>query len=97
MKERRKEVEDRSIRACIERLKKGKLAPWKVEEALVTTYNIEVGVVSSREGLVSPVGREAMRIMGIRTAKDFAASVAAQVLAGEFNLALEISREKLYS
>ena len=59
--------------------------------------NIEVGVVSSREGLMSPVGREAMRIMGIQTAKEFAASVAAQVLAGEFNLALEISREKLYS
>ncbi len=59
--------------------------------------NIEVGVVSSREGLVSPLGREAMRIMGIQTAKEFAASVAAQVLAGEFNLALEISREKLYS
>lgn len=59
--------------------------------------NIEVGVVSSREGLVSPLGREAMRIMGIQTAKEFAASVATQVLAGEFNLALEISREKLYS
>jgi hydroxymethylglutaryl-CoA reductase len=59
--------------------------------------NIEVGVLSSREGLMSPVGREAMRIMGIRTAKEFAASVVAQVLAGEFNLALEISREKLYS
>jgi len=59
--------------------------------------NIEVGVVSSREGLMSPVGRESLRIMGIRTAKEFAASVAAQVLAGEFNLALEISKEKLYS
>jgi hypothetical protein len=59
--------------------------------------NIELGVVSSRKGLISPVGREAMRIMGIQTAKEFAASVAAQVLAGEFNLALEISREKLYS
>ncbi len=59
--------------------------------------NIEVGVISCREGLMSPVGREAMRIMGIRTAREFAASVAAQVLAGEFNLALEISREKLYS
>ena len=58
--------------------------------------NIEVGVLSTREGLMSPVGREAMRIMGIQTAKEFAASVAAQVLAGEFNLALEISREKLY-
>jgi hydroxymethylglutaryl-CoA reductase len=59
--------------------------------------NVEVGVVSSREGLMSPVGREAMRIMGIQTAPEFVASVAAQVLAGEFNLALEISREKLYS
>jgi hypothetical protein len=58
--------------------------------------NMEVGVVSSREGLMSPVGREAMRIMGVHTAKEFTASVAAQVLAGEFNLALEISREKLY-
>ncbi len=59
--------------------------------------NVEAGVISCREGLVSPVGREAMRIMGIQTAREFTASVAAQVLAGEFNLALEISREKLYS
>jgi hypothetical protein len=58
--------------------------------------NVEAGVVSSREGLIPPVGREAMRLMGIRTAREFAASVVAQVLAGEFNLALEISREKLY-
>lgn len=58
--------------------------------------NIEVGIASTREGLISPVGREALRIMGIQTAKEFAASLAAQVLAGEFNLALEISREKLY-
>lgn len=59
--------------------------------------NIEAGTVSSREGLIPPVGRESMRIMGIKTGKDFAASVAAQVLAGELNLALEIAREKLYS
>ncbi len=58
--------------------------------------NVEAGIVSNREGLVSPVGREALRIMGIRSAKEFAAALAAQVLAGEFNLALEISREKLY-
>ncbi|MFB0566809.1 MAG: hypothetical protein ACETWK_14160 [Candidatus Aminicenantaceae bacterium] len=58
--------------------------------------NIEVGTVSSREGFISPGGREALRIMGIKTAREFAASVAAQVLAGEFNLAIEISREKLY-
>jgi len=54
-------------------------------------------VISSSEGLIPPTGREALRIMGIKTAKEFAASVASQVLAGEFNLALEISREKLYS
>ncbi len=59
--------------------------------------NIEVGVASNREGLISPSGREALRIMNIHSAKDFAAALAAQVLAGEFNLALEISREKLYS
>ena len=59
--------------------------------------NIEVGIASTREGLISPVGREALRIMGIRNAREFAASLTAQVLAGEFNLALEISREKLYS
>ncbi|HIE05426.1 MAG TPA: hypothetical protein EYP58_01355 [bacterium (Candidatus Stahlbacteria)] len=58
--------------------------------------NIEVGIVSNREGLIPPVGREALRIMGVATAKEFAASVAAQVLAGEFNLALEIARERLY-
>jgi hypothetical protein len=59
--------------------------------------NVEVGVFSTREGIISPNAREAMRIMGIRTAREFAASLAAQVLAGEFNLALEISRERLYS
>jgi hydroxymethylglutaryl-CoA reductase len=59
--------------------------------------NVEVGVFSTREGIVSPSAREAMRIMGIHTAREFAASLAAQVLAGEFNLALEISRERLYS
>jgi hypothetical protein len=59
--------------------------------------NIEAGVISSSEGLIPPTGREALRIMGIKTAKEFAASVVSQVLAGEFNLALEISREKLYS
>jgi hypothetical protein len=58
--------------------------------------NVEVGIASCREGIISPAAREALRIMGIRTAREFAASLAAQVLAGEFNLALEISREKLY-
>jgi hydroxymethylglutaryl-CoA reductase len=59
--------------------------------------NVEVGIVSNREGLIPPVGRESMKIMGIRTAKEFAASLAAQVLAGEFNLALEIVKQRLYS
>ncbi|MFQ6038901.1 MAG: hypothetical protein ACE5LV_09830, partial [Candidatus Aminicenantales bacterium] len=58
--------------------------------------NLEAGVVSSDEGLIPPTGREALRVMGIQTASDFAASVAVQVLAGEFNLALEITRGKLY-
>lgn len=59
--------------------------------------NVEVGILSSQEGLIPPVGREALRIMGIQTAREFAACVAAQVLAGEFNLAVEIVREKLYN
>ena len=59
--------------------------------------NVEAGVFSTREGIISPGAREAMRIMGIQTAGEFAASLAAQVLAGEFNLALEISKERLYS
>lgn len=58
--------------------------------------NVEAGVLSSQEGLIPPVGREAMRIAGIQTAREFAACMAAQVLAGEFNLAVEIVREKLY-
>ncbi len=58
--------------------------------------NVEVGIASSGEGIISPSAREALQIMGVRSAREFAASLAAQVLAGEFNLALEISREKLY-
>ncbi len=58
--------------------------------------NVEVGVLSTHEGLIPPVGREALDIIGIQTARDFAACMAAQVLAGEFNLALEIVRERLY-
>ena len=59
--------------------------------------NVEAGVASNREGLISPSGREALRIMNVYSARDFAGALAALVLAGEFNLALEISREKLYS
>jgi hypothetical protein len=63
----------------------------------VELTNVEVGVFSTREGIISPSAREASRIMGIRMAREFTASLAAQVLAGEFNLALEISRERLYN
>lgn len=59
--------------------------------------NVEVGIASTREGLIPPAGRESMKIMGIRTAREFAASMASQVLAGEFNLALEIARGRLYA
>lgn len=59
--------------------------------------NVEAGVLSTQEGLISPAGRESLKIMGVRTAKEFAALLAAQVLAGEFNLAVEIVREKLYN
>jgi len=58
--------------------------------------NVEAGVLSTHEGLIPPVGREALEIIGIQTARDFAACMAAQVLAGEFNLAVEIVRERLY-
>lgn len=59
--------------------------------------NVEVGIASCGEGIISPSAREALRIMGIKTAREFAASLAAQILAGEFNLALEITRERLYN
>jgi len=58
--------------------------------------NVEAGTLSCSEGLIPPPGREALRIMGIDTAREFAACLAAQVLAGEFNLSLEIARERLY-
>jgi hypothetical protein len=39
--------------------------------------NVEVGVLSTPEGLIPPVGREALKIMGVRTAREFAALMAA--------------------
>ncbi|NIO03723.1 MAG: hypothetical protein GTN74_03660 [Proteobacteria bacterium] len=59
--------------------------------------SVEAGVWSSIEGAVPPTGREVMRIMGITNTREFCANLAAQVLAGEFNLACEIVRGKLYS
>jgi len=58
--------------------------------------NVEVGVWSSIEGGIPPTGREVLRIMGITNSREFGANLAAQVLAGEFNLACEIVRGRLY-
>ena len=58
---------------------------------------VEAGVWSSIEGGMPPTGREVMRIMGLENVREFCANLAAQVLAGEFNLACEIVRGKLYS
>lgn len=58
---------------------------------------VEAGVWSSIEGGIPPTGREVMRIMSLTNVREFCANLAAQVLAGEFNLACEIVREKLYS
>jgi hypothetical protein len=58
--------------------------------------NVEAGVWSSIEGGIPPTGREVLRIMGITNSREFGANLAAQVLAGEFNLACEIVRGKLY-
>jgi hypothetical protein len=59
--------------------------------------NVECGVWSSIEGGIPPTGREVLRIMGITNAREFAANLAAQVLAAEFNLICELVRGKLYA
>jgi hypothetical protein len=83
------------LTACLERIyafvDKGDLV-YGVE-----LPTVEAGVWSSIEGGIPPTGREVMRIMGITNVHEFCANLAAQVLAGEFNLACEIVREKLYS
>lgn len=58
--------------------------------------NVEAGVFSSSEGAIPPLGREMMRFMGISNSREFAAYLAAYVLAGELNLSIEIVRENLY-
>ncbi|MBD3233236.1 MAG: hypothetical protein GF315_05885 [candidate division Zixibacteria bacterium] len=58
--------------------------------------NIEVGTISSTEGAIPPLGREMMSFMGITDAREYAACLSAIVLAGEFNLSVEIVRENLY-
>jgi hypothetical protein len=59
--------------------------------------NVEAGVWSSIEGGIPPAGREVLRVMGISNTKEFCANLSAQVMAGEFNLACEIVRGKLYT
>ncbi|MDR4507287.1 MAG: hypothetical protein MRJ65_03450 [Candidatus Brocadiaceae bacterium] len=58
--------------------------------------NLEVGVASSREGLICPVARETLKFFGIGTSKEFAAAAAAITLAGEFNFTLLHLRGELY-
>ncbi len=59
--------------------------------------NVEVGITSSPEGIVPPMAREALRIAGITSAKEFAAAVAAVTLGGEFNFATLHIKEKMYT
>ncbi len=58
--------------------------------------NVEAGTISSDEGAITPLGREIIRVIGIRNSKEFSAYLGALVLAGEFNLSVEIVRENLY-
>lgn len=59
--------------------------------------NLEVGVASSREGLICPSAREVLKFMGIGTSREFAAAAAAITLAGEFNFALLHLRGEMYA
>ncbi len=59
--------------------------------------NVEVGITSSPEGIISPMAREALKIAGIHSAKEYAAAVAAVTLGGEFNFALRHIQEKMYT
>jgi hypothetical protein len=59
--------------------------------------NVEIGITSSPEGIVAPMAREALKITGIRSAKEFAAAVAAVTLAGEFNFTTLHIQEKMYT
>jgi hypothetical protein len=54
-------------------------------------------MVSGPEGLVPPIGREALKICGITNAKEYAAALAAITLGGEFNFATLHIKEKLYT
>ncbi len=59
--------------------------------------NVEVGIISGPEGIVPPIAREAMKISGIKNAKEYCAALAAVTLGGEFNFATLHIKEKLYT
>jgi hypothetical protein len=63
----------------------------------VELLNLEVGFASSREGPICPAAREVLKIMGIRSSKEFAAAAAAITLAGEFNFTLLHVRGEMYA
>ena len=59
--------------------------------------NVEVGIASSPEGIIPPMSREALKIAGITTAKEFAAALAAVTLGGEYNFATLHIKERMYT
>jgi len=59
--------------------------------------NLEAGAASNREGPLCPAAREVLKIMDIRTSKEFAAAAAAMTLAGEFNFTLLHLRGEMYA
>jgi hypothetical protein len=59
--------------------------------------NIEVGITSSPEGIISPMAREALKIADIHSAKEYAAAVAAVTLGGEFNFSTLHVQERMYT
>jgi len=59
--------------------------------------NVEVGITSSPEGIISPMAREALKIAGIHSAREYAAALAAVTLAGEFNFTTLHVQEKMYT
>jgi len=59
--------------------------------------NVEVGISSSAEGIISPMAREALKFAGIRSAREYAAALAAVTLAGEYNFTTLHIKEKMYT
>jgi hypothetical protein len=49
--------------------------------------NVEVGITSGPEGVIPPMAREALKMAGITSAKEYAAALAAVTLGGEYNFA----------